>query len=79
MSAECDRVAQTIRDYLADNEFDYVEQRPGVFSFALPGEKKLQTRFGSMSAPTRWGCMPSSAGDPTRTRPRCTAGCWNAT
>lgn len=43
MSAECDRVAQTIRDYLADNEFDYVEQRPGVFSFALPGEKKLQT------------------------------------
>jgi hypothetical protein len=35
-------VAQVLRDYLADNDLDYTE-RDGVFSFALPGEKKLQT------------------------------------
>jgi hypothetical protein len=35
-------VAQVLRDYLADNDLEYTEQG-GVFSFALPGERKLQT------------------------------------
>jgi hypothetical protein len=35
-------VAQVLRDYLADNDLDFTEQ-DGVFSFALPGERKLQT------------------------------------
>ena len=35
--------AGTIRDYLADNEIEFTELSPGVFSFSLPGEKKLQT------------------------------------
>lgn len=32
-----------IREYLAANEIEYDEVPDGVFSFALPGEKKLQT------------------------------------
>ena len=36
-------VADTIRGYLEGNEIEYVEDRPGVFSLTLPGEKKLQT------------------------------------
>ena len=32
-----------LRAYLEANELDYDEPRPGQFSFALPGEKKLQT------------------------------------
>jgi len=35
--------AGTVRDYLADNEIEFTEATPGVFSFSLPGEKKLQT------------------------------------
>ena len=35
--------AQVIRDYLTENELEYDEIADGVFSFALPGEKKLQT------------------------------------
>jgi hypothetical protein len=34
--------AQVIRDYLADNELAFTEEE-GRFSFALPGERKLQT------------------------------------
>ena len=34
--------AQVLRDYLADNDLDYTEA-DGVFSFALPGERNLQT------------------------------------
>jgi hypothetical protein len=34
--------AQVLRDYLADNDLDFTEN-DGVFSFALPGERKLQT------------------------------------
>ena len=34
--------ADVVRAYLADNEIDYKES-DGVFSFSLPGEKKLQT------------------------------------
>ena len=34
--------AQVLRDYLTDNDLDYTEA-DGVFSFALPGERKLQT------------------------------------
>ena len=36
-------IAGTIRDYLDGNGIEYVEDRPGVFSLTLPGEKKLQT------------------------------------
>ena len=32
-----------VRDWLAHNDVEYDEQQPGLFSFALPGEKKLQT------------------------------------
>ena len=34
--------AQVLRDYLTDNDLEYTEA-DGVFSFALPGERKLQT------------------------------------
>ena len=33
----------TIRSYLDDSEIDYEEISDGLFSFSLPGEKKLQT------------------------------------
>ncbi|WP_457206606.1 YbjN domain-containing protein [Nocardioides sp. P5_C9_2] len=36
-------VADTIRGYLEGNGIEHVEDRPGVFSLTLPGEKKLQT------------------------------------
>jgi hypothetical protein len=36
-------VADTVRGYLEANDIDFVEDRPGVFSLTLPGEKKLQT------------------------------------
>ena len=32
-----------LRAYLADNEIEYDETDAGLFSFSLPGEKKLQT------------------------------------
>jgi hypothetical protein len=35
--------AERVRAYLAANDLDYDEPQPGQFSFALPGEKKLQT------------------------------------
>jgi hypothetical protein len=35
--------AATIRDYLTENEIEFKELADGVFSFSLPGEKKLQT------------------------------------
>jgi Putative bacterial sensory transduction regulator len=35
--------AQVVRDHLAASELEYDELSEGVFSFALPGEKKLQT------------------------------------
>jgi len=35
--------SDTIRAYLDANEIEYDEPADGVFSFALPGEKKLQT------------------------------------
>lgn len=34
--------AQVVRDHLTSNEIEF-EETGGVFSFALPGEKKLQT------------------------------------
>ncbi len=34
---------EKLRAYLDDNDLDYDEPVPGQFSFALPGEKKLQT------------------------------------
>ena len=38
-----DQVIEVVRGYLADNELESDEVADGVFSFALPGEKKLQT------------------------------------
>ncbi len=38
-----DQVIEVVRGYLADNELEADEVADGVFSFALPGEKKLQT------------------------------------
>ena len=35
--------AQVIRDHLAANDIEHDEVADGVFSFSLPGEKKLQT------------------------------------
>jgi len=35
--------ATVIRDWLADNDLEHDEPRPGMFSFALPGQRKLQT------------------------------------
>ena len=35
--------ADRLRAYLEANELEYDEPAPGQFSFALPGEKKLQT------------------------------------
>ena len=35
--------ATRVRSYLEANDLDYDEPQPGQFSFALPGEKKLQT------------------------------------
>ena len=35
--------AQVIRDHLAASEVEFEEVADGVFSFSLPGEKKLQT------------------------------------
>jgi hypothetical protein len=34
---------QVVRDYLAANGIDHDETAEGLFSFSLPGEKKLQT------------------------------------
>ena len=35
--------AQVIRDHLTENEIEFEEVAEGMFAFALPGEKKLQT------------------------------------
>ncbi len=34
---------EVVRAYLADNDLEYDESDSGLFSFSLPGEKKLQT------------------------------------
>ena len=34
---------ETVRSYLAENEIEFDESAEGVFSFSLPGEKKLET------------------------------------
>ena len=34
---------EVVRSYLESQELDYTEVAPGVFTFGLPGEKKLQT------------------------------------
>ena len=36
-------LAQVVRDHLKGNEIEFAEAPEGVFSFSLPGEKKLQT------------------------------------
>jgi hypothetical protein len=35
--------AEVVRGYLTEHEIDFSESPEGVFSFALPGERKLQT------------------------------------
>lgn len=35
--------AQMVRDHLREAEIEFEETEPGLFSFALPGERKLQT------------------------------------
>ncbi|WP_344304236.1 YbjN domain-containing protein [Nocardioides bigeumensis] len=35
--------SEVVRSYLESQELDYTEVAPGVFTFGLPGEKKLQT------------------------------------
>ncbi|MBD8868363.1 type III secretion system chaperone family protein [Nocardioides donggukensis] len=35
--------ATVVREWLADNEVEYDETAPGMFSFGLPGERKLST------------------------------------
>ena len=34
---------QVVRDHLAANDIEFEETTDGLFSFSLPGEKKLQT------------------------------------
>ncbi|MDX6357727.1 MAG: hypothetical protein QOH37_781 [Nocardioidaceae bacterium] len=41
-AADRPEIAQVLRDYLADNDLEFTE-KDDVFSFALPGERKLQT------------------------------------
>jgi hypothetical protein len=43
VSAEHSDAAQVVRDHLSANEIEFEEIGEGVFSFSLPGEKKLQT------------------------------------
>ena len=43
MNDEANDPVERLRAYLEDNELDYDEPQRGQFSFALPGEKKLQT------------------------------------
>jgi hypothetical protein len=38
-----EQAAQAVRNHLAAAEIEYDEPRPGMFTFALPGERKLQT------------------------------------
>lgn len=38
-----ERALQVVRDHLAANDLEAEESAEGVFSFSLPGEKKLQT------------------------------------
>lgn len=47
--------ADVVRTHLGDNGIEFEESTPGVFSFALPGEKKLQT-------PVRLDVGPHSLG-----------------
>ena len=42
-SQDQERAAEVVRAWLATNEIEAQEPSPGLFSFALPGEKKLQT------------------------------------
>ncbi len=43
MTTTADDPAEIVRRYLADQEIEFDELADGVFSFSLPGEKKLQT------------------------------------
>lgn len=38
-----EQTAESVRSYLAGCEIEFEETREGLFSFTLPGEKKLQT------------------------------------
>ncbi|GAA5144201.1 YbjN domain-containing protein [Nocardioides marinquilinus] len=43
LAAEPPEQVTVVRDYLVDAGLEHTEQPVGVFSFALPGERKLQT------------------------------------
>ena len=47
--------AEVVRTWLKDNEVEWDEDSPGVFSFSLPGERKLQT-------PVRFDIGPHALG-----------------
>lgn len=42
-AVDADRAADAVRAWLVDTGFEFEETRPRMFSFAVPGEKKLQT------------------------------------
>lgn len=42
-SPEREAALATVREHLTANELEFKEEPEGVFSFSLPGEKKLQT------------------------------------
>ncbi len=43
MTSAQDAAATAVRRYLAEQEIEFDQPSDGVFSFALPGERKLQT------------------------------------
>ena len=42
-SPEHERRVVLLRGWLAEHDLEHTESRPGLFSFSLPGERKLQT------------------------------------
>src|SRR4051794_27189028 len=48
--------AEVIRAHLAEHDIEFTEPAEGVFSFALPGERKLQTAVRLDVGPHALGC-----------------------
>jgi len=48
--------AAVVREHLADHDIEYAEPADGVFSFSLPGERKLQTVVRLDVGPHALGC-----------------------
>jgi Putative bacterial sensory transduction regulator len=49
-------VTSTIRAYLTEHGIEFAESAEGVFSFSLPGERKLQTAVRLDAGPHALGC-----------------------